>query len=138
MEHNEGLFEINGVTIKPKRATPDEPRYRMCKTEFDSISDIGTICEGKRSIFVGALRDNISEDDLIDYFSGFGRVVRAHKLVEKETGIVHNYGFVDFAEFGIVRKVFNVTKHYIKGKRIRIDLSRRKIEFSLQTKTVKL
>ena len=71
-----------------------------------------------------------------DYFSGFGRVVRAHKIVDKETGIVHNYGFVDFADYGVVRKVFNVTKHYIKGKRVRIDMSRRKIEFSLQTKTV--
>ena len=56
--------------------------------------------------------------------------------MEKETGIVHNYGFVDFAEFGVVKRVLNTTKHYIKGKRIRIDLSRRKIEFSLQTKTV--
>jgi len=131
-----GEFDINGAMVRPKRATPDEPRYRMCKTEFDSNLDVESLCDGKRSIFVGALRDNITEDDLIQYFSGFGRVIRAHKLVDKETGIVHNYGFVDFAEFGIVRKVMNVTKHYIKGKRIRIDMSRRKIEFSLQTKTV--
>ena len=129
-------FHINGKLVIPKRATPDEPRYRMCKTEFDNTSEIGTMCEGKRSIFVGALRDNITEDDLIEYFQGFGRVVRAHKIVDKETGIVHNYGFVDFAEYGVVRKVFNVTKHYIKGKRVRIDMSRRKIEFSLQTKTI--
>merc|ERR1740131_793632 len=61
------------------------------------------VCEGKRSIFVGALRDNITQDDLIEYFQGFGRVVRAHKIVDKETGIVHNYGFVDFAEYGVVR-----------------------------------
>jgi hypothetical protein len=65
-------------------------------------------------------------------------IVRAHKIVDKETGLIHNYGFVDFAEYGVVRKVFNVTKHYIRGKRIRIDMSRRKIEFSLQTKTVRL
>merc|ERR1719285_814327 len=129
-------FTINGKLVIPKRATPDEPRYRMCKTEFDNTSEIGTMCEGKRSIFVGALRDNITEDDLIEYFQGFGRGVRAHKIVDKETGIVHNYGFVDFAEYGVVRKVFNVTKHYIKGKRVRIDMSRRKIEFSLQTKTI--
>jgi len=129
-------FEINGKLVIPKRATPDEPRYRMCKTAFDKSTDIGSLCEGKRSIFVGSLRDNIDEDDIINYFSGYGRVVRAHKIVDKETGLVHNYGFVDFADYGVVRKVFNVTKHYIKGKRIRIDMSRRKIEFSLQTKTI--
>jgi len=134
--HGKGKYMINDKIVIPKRATPDEPRYRMCKTEFDATTDIGSLCEGKRSIFVGSLRDNIDEDDMRDYFSGFGRVVRAHKIVDKETGIVHNYGFVDFADYGVVRKVFNVTKHYIKGKRVRIDMSRRKIEFSLQTKTI--
>ena len=29
-------FHINGKLVIPKRATPDEPRYRMCKTEFDN------------------------------------------------------------------------------------------------------
>ncbi len=36
----------------------------------------------------------------------------------------------------MVRKVMNVTKHYIQGKRIRVELSRPRIEFSHQTKTV--
>ena len=30
----------------------------------------------------------------------------------------------------------NVTKHFIQGKRIRVELSRPRIEFSHQTKTV--
>ena len=61
---------------------------------------------------------------------------------------------MDFADYGVVRKVMNITKHYIKvglrvwcrprntediffqGKRIKVDLSRPRIEFSHQTKTV--
>ena len=71
-----GEFEICGATIHPKRATPDEPRYRMTRTEYDNSLECESICDGKRSIFVGALRDNITEDDLIEYFQGYGRVVR--------------------------------------------------------------
>lgn len=127
-------FDINGTKISPKKATPDAPRYKQTNMEFNATLD--KACDGKRSIFIGALRDNISEEELEQYFSGFGRVVRACKLTDKETGEKRRYGFVDFADFGVVRKVMNITKHYIKGKRIRIDLTRPRIEFSHQTKTV--
>ena len=43
---------------------------------------------------------------------------------------------MDFSDYGIVRKIMNVTKHFIQGKRIRVELSRPRIEFSHQTKTV--
>ena len=70
-------FEINGAKITPKRATPDVERFKQTKQEFNqSNTMLDQLCEGKRSIFVGALRDNISEEDLEQYFSGFGRVVR--------------------------------------------------------------
>lgn len=93
-------------------------------------------CRNKRSIFVGALKETITEADLVSYFSGFGKVIRAVKIQEKETGEKKTFGFVDFAEYGIVRKVMNVTKHFIQGKRIRVELSRPRIEFSHQTKTI--
>ena len=48
----------------------------MTRTEYDNSLECESICDGKRSIFVGALRDNITEDDLIEYFQGYGRVVR--------------------------------------------------------------
>jgi len=130
-------FEINGAKISPKRATPDVERFKQTKQEFQqSNTMLDQLCEGKRSIFVGALRDNISEEDLEQYFSGFGRVVRACKCTDPETGELRRFGFVDFADYGVVRKVMNITKHYIKGKRIKVDLSRPRIEFSHQTKTV--
>ena len=34
---------------------------------------------------------------------------------------------MDFADYGVVRKIMNITKHYIKGKRIRIDMTRPRI-----------
>ena len=108
-------FEINGAKITPKRATPDVERFKQTKAEFhQSNTMLDAACNGKRSIFVGALRDSTSEEDLEQYFSGFGRVVRACKCTDPETGELRRFGFVDFSEYGVVRKVMNITKHYIK------------------------
>ena len=49
-------------------------RYKQTNIEFNATLD--KACDGKRSIFIGALRDSLSEEDLEQYFSGFGRVVR--------------------------------------------------------------
>ena len=83
-------------------------------------------------------------------------MLRAIKVHDPMTGDKKTFGFVDFAEYefklifwmnilmqrsflfryGVVRKIMNVTKHFIQGKRIRVELSRPRIEFSHQTKTV--
>jgi len=125
---------INDVEITPQFATQDIPRYKKTQPELDANLDES--CKDKRSIFVGALKETITEENLAGYFNGFGKVLRAVKIQDKESGVKKTYGFVDFAEFGIVRKIMNVTKHFIQGKRIRVELSRPRIEFSHQTKTV--
>ena len=132
VEHEK--HEINGVEIKPQFATPDVPRYKKTLPELEAQLD--DECKDKRSIFVGALKETISEDNLKDYFSGFGKVLRAVKIFDKESGVKKTYGFVDFSDYGVVRRIMNVTKHFIQGKRIRVELSRPRIEFSHQTKTV--
>merc|ERR1712156_759200 len=106
------------------------------KTAPELDASLDESCKDKRSIFVGALKETITEDNLVQYFNGFGKVLRAVKIQDKESGVKKTYGFVDFAEFGVVRKIMNITKHFIQGKRIRVELSRPRIEFSHQTKTV--
>ena len=113
---------------------PNYFRYKKSAPELDANLDES--CKDKRSIFVGALKETITEENLVQYFNGYGRVLRAVKIQDKESGVKKTYGFVDFAEFGVVRKIMNVTKHFIQGKRIRVELSRPRIEFSHQTKTV--
>lgn len=133
MEHSDGHV-INERKIEPRYATPDAPRFKKTIPEMEA--QLEDECKKKRSIFVGALKDTIGEDDLVKYFSGFGQVLRAVKIGDRDTGTKKTFGFVDFAEYGVVRKVMNCTKHYIQGKRIRVELSRPRIEFSHQTKTI--
>ena len=103
-------FDINGAKVTPKRATPNVERLKQTKAEFhQSNTMLDAACNGKRSIFVGALtphlRYSTSEEDLEQYFSGFGRVVRVCKCTVPETGELRRFGFVDFSEYGVVRKV---------------------------------
>jgi len=129
--------KINDKVVALRLARPDKNRSKKTLPELErDARELTDACKNKRSIFVGALKENITEEDLVNYFSGFGKVLRAHKIYDKETGEKKTYGFVDFSEFGVVKKIMNVTKHYIQGKRVRVDLSRPRIEFSHQTKTV--
>ena len=136
IEHKEDHV-INDRKIEPRLAKPDAPRQKKTLPELERESQaLDDQCKNKRSVFVGALKSTIREEDLVNYFSVFGKVLRAVKIFDKSTGEKKTFGFVDFAEFGVVRKVMNVTKHFIQGKRIRVELSRPRIEFSHQTKTV--
>lgn len=72
----------------------------------------------------------------MSYFSTFGKVLRAVKVQDKLAGGKKTFGFVDFADQGVVRKVMGVTRHFLQGKRMRVELSRPRIQFSHQTKTV--
>jgi len=67
LEHAEG-HTINGKKIEPQLATPDVPRYKKTIPEMEKELDVE--CENKRSVFVGALKDSITEDNLVSYFSG--------------------------------------------------------------------
>lgn len=137
MEDKEHIINDVAVAVKFAQADTTEFAKGRYKKNLNELSEnLDDECKNKRSIFVGALKDTIGEEDLVRYFSGFGKVVRALKIIDKESGNKKTYGFVDFAEYGVVRRIMNVTKHFIQGKRIRVELSRPRIEFSHQTKTI--
>ena len=125
---------INGRKVEPRLAQPDIKKLEISEPEY--MVQLEDECKNKRSVFVAALKDSITEDDLVKYFSAFGKVVRAVKSTDKSTGVEKTFGFVDFADYGVVKKVVLCSKHYIQGKRIRVEMSRPRIEFSHQTKTI--
>ena len=55
--------EINGRTVESKRAVPRSER-----------STTGSQNPSVKKIFVGGLREGIEENDLMDFFSKFGKV----------------------------------------------------------------
>jgi RNA recognition motif-containing protein len=65
---------IDGRQVEPKRATPREDSGRR------------EVQATVKKLFIGGLRDTISEDDLRTYFGPYGNIIDIVIMREKETG----------------------------------------------------
>ena len=89
---------LDGKTLETKRATP---RRETAKPEAQMTC---------KKLFVGGLSDDISDDDLRQYFSEFGHVTNTEQLKWNDTGKKRGFGFV---EESVHIKIFNL-KLFIK------------------------
>ncbi len=69
-------------------------------------------------IFVGGLEPDVTEDDLTEYFSKFGKVVERIIKVDRTTRKNRGFAFVGFKAPEAVDKVLEVDEHRIGGKKI--------------------
>ena len=58
-----------------------------------------------KKLFIGGLRDNLTEDDLKTYFNTYGNVIEAVVMKEKETSKSRGFGFVTFDDYDPVDKI---------------------------------
>ena len=58
-----------------------------------------------KKLFIGGLRDNLTEDDLKNYFNSYGNVIEAVVMKEKETSKSRGFGFVTFDDYDPVDKI---------------------------------
>lgn len=70
-------------------------------------------------IFAGGLAQDVSENDLRDYFGAYGTVKDAIVMVDRNTGSSRGFGFITFEREDAVDRVLK-DDHEIKGKRIEI------------------
>lgn len=94
---------IDGRQVEPKRATPREDSG---KAEVQMTV---------KKLFIGGLRDNISDEDLKTYFGTFGSVAEAIVMKEKETNKSRGFGFVTFDDYDPVDKIILQKVHTING-----------------------
>uniref|UniRef100_A0A1B6GUB8 RRM domain-containing protein n=1 Tax=Cuerna arida TaxID=1464854 RepID=A0A1B6GUB8_9HEMI len=99
---------IDNRNIEPKRAIP-----RELIGEISSEANI-------RKLFVGGLRDDITEEDLREYFSQFGNLTDCLLAVDRETQKPRGFGFVEFEDYDPTDKIVLQKVHEIKGKKINV------------------
>lgn len=58
-----------------------------------------------KKLFIGGLRDNVTDEDLKTYFGNYGNVVEAIMMKDKETNKSRGFGFVTFDDYDPVDKI---------------------------------
>ena len=67
-------------------------------------------------VFVGGLAHEVTQSDLVDFFSQFGPVSSTMIMTDRATGRSRGFGFVTFADAGAAQTVLQIKNHAIQGK----------------------
>jgi heterogeneous nuclear ribonucleoprotein A1/A3 len=58
-----------------------------------------------KKLFIGGLRENVTEDDLNSYFSQYGSILEVVIVKEKDTSKSRGFGFVTFDDYDPIDKI---------------------------------
>eukprot|EP00090_Calanus_glacialis_P013056 TRINITY_DN21669_c0_g1_i2.p1 TRINITY_DN21669_c0_g1~~TRINITY_DN21669_c0_g1_i2.p1 ORF type:complete len:1156 (-),score=367.81 TRINITY_DN21669_c0_g1_i2:274-3741(-) len=107
---------MKGRKLETKRATP---KHLVGKPE----SQVSTT-----KIFIGppevrakghsGLSEEITDEDLTEYFGQFGNLVKVQQMRWEDSGKKRGYGYVEFTDEDSVDKAVLVRSHFIRGREI--------------------
>nr|XP_033783499.1 heterogeneous nuclear ribonucleoprotein A0 [Geotrypetes seraphini] len=73
-----------------------------------------------KKLFVGGLKEDVAEEDLVEHFSQFGPVEKAEIIADKQSGKKRGFGFVYFENHDSADKAAVVKFHPIHGHRVEV------------------
>jgi RNA recognition motif-containing protein len=90
------------------------------KSPFNAPNLEHTDLEDQFRLFVGGLPQNLDEQQLIKYFSFFGRIEDANIIRNQKKGYSKGYGFIKCAD-NQTRKLILASSHSILGKKLDVN-----------------
>uniref|UniRef100_A0A8C5QF99 RRM domain-containing protein n=1 Tax=Leptobrachium leishanense TaxID=445787 RepID=A0A8C5QF99_9ANUR len=99
---------VDGSSVELKRAVSREDSVRP-----------GAHAKVKK-LFIGGLKEGVSEEDLLEHFTQFGKVEKAEIITDKTSGKKRGFGFVYFEDHDSADKAAVVKFHPINGLRVEV------------------
>ena len=102
------------ATIKIARVAPcavDAPKAKRAKSTSSSATKI---TPGK--IFVGGLKQSVSDSTLQQYFEQYGAITEAVVMMDRITGRSRGFGYVSFVDGKSVDEILMKSDHQIHSK----------------------
>jgi len=105
-------LKMNGKVIEGHHIRVDRAQRPKSKKE--------TLTSRKKSVFVGNLRFDLRDDELINHFKQSGSVNYVRIVRDRSTGLGKGFGFVVFDERASVKKALELNDTQFKGRALRI------------------
>lgn len=95
------------------------------KEAWDPKKDEKIVGDPFKTLFVGRLAFDVTENDLEEHYIKFGPVKHVRIVRDQKSGKSNGYGFVEFQEEDDFRKAFQMTNgSIIKGRKVVVDVER--------------
>merc|ERR1711935_509199 len=105
---SERPHKLDGREVEAKRAVSREESHKP------------GIHKSVKRLFMGGVKDNVTEQAVKDYFSTYGKGESVEMLVDKQTGKKRGFGFVNFNDYDVVDKIVQTRRHTICGVSIEV------------------
>jgi len=100
--------KLDGREVEAKRAVSREESHKP------------GVHKSVKRLFMGGVKDNVTEEAVREYFSTYGKVESVEMLTDKQTGKKRGFGFVNFNDYDIVDKIVQTRRHTICGVSIEV------------------
>jgi heterogeneous nuclear ribonucleoprotein A1/A3 len=102
----------------PDFLNPEDFAVAAGMQQTPGIHQTGSSSKQSLKLFVGGLAEDVTEIDLLAYFSNFGKVVDKQIKIDPKTQRSRGFGFVTFKHYESIVQVFSEEPHFLGGLRI--------------------
>lgn len=105
-------LKLNGTLIDGHHIRVDIAQRPKAKKE--------TLTSRKKSVFVGNLRFDLRDDELVNHFKKVGPVNYVRLVRDRTSGLGKGFGFVVFQDRASVKKAIELNETQFKGRSMRV------------------